>query len=401
MAASKKTSAKSSAAKAPAPKKGAGAKTSPAAANVGSSKAAGAARSTAALVHGANAYGAKDVKPGFAFTEEDDLLFALDRSLLHYVLDGDPADDDARATVRAGEWTQYRDTWPRQLASHVIRMAVVDGYMWLGKLKIDALGEKAFAKDGPITVAEAKELFAEIFGTTHPIQLGGDLLLMIEAQLGPEASFDAAVAALENAGAAEVMQTDTSRASIVRVLGAVLRRVHRDAGTERRARLEALYRRWEIAHFGGKLPTRKEDEIGLMIRELDMVLHGREAVLRSGDRNDGSISRAEALDVGDDPAFVAEIVKKHGKPEKHETPLPRLVFLGGDAVMDAELKNWKAYAADKQPRIVAAYAPIKSAKVAELMLDMSTASKAKKEAAAWLAEHADFARAALGKRFKR
>lgn len=154
------------------------------------------------------------------------------------------------------------------------------------------------------------------------------------------------------------------------MLGAVLRRVHRSGGKERRGRLEKLFDQWAKAWPGGKLATRKPGEMGLQIRELDTVLHGREGVERSAYRSEDGISRAEASDVTDDPSFVAELVRKSPKPQKFEVSLPRLVFLGGEPVMEFERKQWKAYAADKHAQIVEAFAPIKLPAVAELMLEM-------------------------------
>ncbi len=77
-------------------------------------------------------------------------------------------------------------------------------------------------------------------------------------------------------------------------------------------------------------------------------------------------------------------------------PDPRIAFLGGDKALDAECSWCKKYTKPGAHEIfVERFGHIRSENLLPVFLEMTAGSKAKREAAAWFKEHADFARAFL------
>jgi hypothetical protein len=243
--------------------------------------------STAAFKHGASAYGARFVKKGFGFNEQEDLEWALG--------------------------------WP-----HVRRL--VDGHP-----------------------ADAKPL-SFLVG----------------------ASFS----------------KDSRRSDCVSLLGFLFLRLPEPVRTalEQRLRkvLEAV-----VDTIPGGLAEATSEPWHLPYRSIDRVLNGQKGVQRLG----RMLSPRDLL-LAEDPEFIVDWLRKRPGPGDHPA-LARLVFLGGEDVLDIEATWWKKYDEPRdeaQKIFVQDYARIRSEKMLAIFLAMSQTSKARKEAAAWFAAHADHAR---------
>jgi hypothetical protein len=335
--------------------------------------------STAALASGDQAFGARYLKKGFAFTKEMDLAFAL--GYPHYVelCDGHPADE---SPMEAGlEFVDADDhttrVWPREVASRTAR-----AFPLLLNAKLRA---KAFSQGGPVTADEARTIVQGSLDCNR----GDRLLLLLEALVGTEVVCDAAVATMETYGEAQWTGSDFD--VVTYTLGFLLLRLPAEASTKARARFEALH---------AKVTKAGWESDG--IKNLDVALHGVAGAERSAYRPEGeAISSMYVTHVVDDPVWVAKTVLAGGPPDASSMPDPRLAFLGGQPVLEAEAKWWKKYSrAGGHAAFVERFGHIHTEALLPAFLEMTAASKAKKEAAAWFVQHADFARPFLEKQAK-
>jgi hypothetical protein len=262
------------------------------------------------------AHGLASLRKGFGKTPEDDILFAL--GYPHIVI----ATDDPMPTVTAD--TMY-PKWVRGM-THVPRA-------FLGRFK-EALGcgsdgagrAKALAKDPPAwTDARIAKDIKSL------LEHGDDYeLLLLEAMIGSSKLAEATVSVLEGYkvtawnGAGGVL--DTYGGDILKALYFVLLRVPTSQVIELRARLERLFRAGK-KYLGGR-----------PIDALDVLLHGREGVERSGYRDSDDELFADLVHADDDPAWVtktalAQLAKL--KAADHASFDLRLAFLGGKKVLAA------------------------------------------------------------------
>ena len=339
--------------------------------------------STAALMHGADAFGARFVKPGFAFTPEDDLAFALGYPHLTYIADGHPDDENPEqaAPIYVSKHGLMPAAWPREVAHRVAR-----GFgLWYSDEKLAA----AYGTGGPVSEDEARALVRrELCENNSWI-----LILLLEALVGPIPVLETVVEQLEAYSTQE--WTDTGMENRLYLdttllwLGYPLLRLPGDRATALRARLEALHAEWS-AH-----PQPHRDAT---TAALDVVLHCAAGADRSAYRVQGKVSVFSRLHVLDDSAWVARAAQASGGPDSGCNPDPRLVFLGGEPVLDLELSWWKKYTnAGSHALLVERFGKIQSPKLLPWMLEMSATSKAKASAQAWFVKHADFARSFLEK----
>lgn len=330
-----------------------------------------------ALAHGDAAWGARFVKPGFAFTPEDDLAFALGYPHLTYIADGHPDDVDpeASAPIYVSKHGLRPDVWPREVASRVARA--------FGYWSVPERVRTAFLTAGPLTEDDARTILQNKLHTSN----GQILLFLLEALVGPTLVATTAVNQLEIFSHDEWTDSGpkirTHLPMTLLALGYVLLRVPARRGEELAARLEVLHREWSAKPLRHRTPS---------VAALDVVLHGTEGAERSGYRVDGEISTYSTLHVLDDPTWILNAVRACGAPDQTSSPDPRLVFLGGDKVLDLEIARWKKYTKSGSHTIfVEQFGKIKSPRLLPWMLEMSAASTAKTAAQAWFVNHADFA----------
>jgi hypothetical protein len=355
--------------------------------------------STAAFKHGASAYGARCVKKGFGFSEQEDLEWALGWPHVKRLVEGHPDDKDPVAN-----WVKtprYRMDFPREIASCFVRFfkfAPSTGdevNQWMARAK------EHLETRGPITESEAREIVR--------LQLANDknawwldnfpeALMLMEAFVGPGPVAEALVESLEAVSPDVLLkQSNSNRCQCVSFLGILLLRTPDALSVTLQERTRRVFDDAARSLPGGLIVRDAEGEQdSLPYRTLDLMLNGKEGVLRSGtNAAKDQIYPRDLLFVQDDAAFVLERLRKAAKNDPWE-PLARLVFLGGDGVLDLEAEWWPKYVEpDKdtaQKSFVLQYGRIRHEKILPIFLAMSQTSKARKEATAWFTAHADYTR---------
>jgi hypothetical protein len=267
----------------------------------------------------ADAYGLSLVQKGFGKTPEDDVLFAL--GYPHIVV----ATDDPIPAVNADNL--YKKL-PLQ-TTHVPR-AFLARYFEALRCGADTDGiAQALAKEPPpMTDTALAKLLPKILESGEAYDY-----LVLEAMVGSEKLAEVTVSALEKlpskAWDGAGGKLDTYGGDILQALYFVLLRVSKPTRTELRARLEKLYRAG--AQYAGGRP----------VSALDVILHGRKGVERSGYRDADDELFQDLIYADDDPAWVAKValdVLSHLKPGDWAAFDLRMAFLGGPKVMKA-LKN--------------------------------------------------------------
>lgn len=293
----------------------------------------GPVRTTQALIHGAAAYGARFVKPGFAITPQADLAFALGFPHLEYIVDDHP--DDARAEMIAYERRSYRLGWPRSVATRWCRITASKGCRRTpqGATELDSAGKKALKNNAALSPDEAAAALKAIFSETASYDDLRELVRLFEAFFGPELVATAIVDALDRSGNAIWNHQDHDRALVVHHVGFLLLRLPPGIADRLRGRLAAMFERRVKALPGKELGPRR-GERGSLLRALDIVLHGRAGAERSGERSEDIIEPGDLVHVTGDEAFVRAAACLRVSPD------PRLVFLGGDPVLDHLLEGF-------------------------------------------------------------
>ena len=332
--------------------------------------------STAATVHGKDAFGARFVKKGFAFTAEQDLQFALGWPHLYELAEGHEDDaDPAASALRICQEGDVRSVWGIATAHRLARG-------WSREGAADMHGKplppfvKTLARNEPVTPEEAHSLVSGRIRTNSVMNLD-QLLLVCEAIVGPDATVQGALDGLDKTPSEVVWGHGTHmahRPALV-ALGLMLLRLRpadRDAAL---ARWRKLYDRWK-SEAGGEEPPMLDGSLG--------VLEPQEFVSSEG----------PLLHLEDAKGVVAWRNEFKGKPTDDDFADSRFVFLGGEDVYKIERKCWAKYPG-AHAVIVERFGRVKSPLTVELMLELANKSKARKAAAAWFSKHADYARPEL------
>jgi hypothetical protein len=290
-------------------------------------------RSTQALVHGRAAAGARLVQPGFALTPEADLAFALGFPHLEYIVDDHP--DDARAEMIAYERRGYRLGWPRNIAIRWCRITASKGCHRTpqGATELDGAGKKALKNSAPLSAEEILVTLKAMFSDTSSYEDLRDLVRLFEAFAGPDLVAGAIIDALEKSGNAIWNHQDRDRAHVVHHLGFLLLRLPTAAAGKLRGRLATVFDRRVKALPQKELGPRK-GERGSLLRALDVVLNGRAGTERSGERSEDEIEPGDLVHITNDAEFVRDAACRVISAD------PRLVFLGGDPVLDHVLDSF-------------------------------------------------------------
>src|SRR5262245_34136525 len=279
----------------------------------------GPVRTTQALEHGAAAYGARFLKPGFATTPAGDLAFALGFPHLEYIVDDHP--DDARAEMIAYERRSYRLGWPRNVAIRWCRITASKGFKRTpqGATELDPAGKKAIKNGAPLAAEEVMLSLKAMLSDTTSYEDLRELVRLFEAFTGPDLVATSIVDALEKSGNNVWNHQDHDRAQVVHHLGFMLLRLPASITEKLRARLAAIFERRVKALPNKELGPRK-GERGSLLRALDVVLHGRAGSERSGERSEDAIEPGDLLHVTGDEAYVREAACRVVSPDA------RLVF---------------------------------------------------------------------------
>jgi hypothetical protein len=335
------------------------------------------ARTTQALEHGTAASGARFVKPGFATTKAGDLAFALGFPHLEYIIDGHP--DEARAEMIAYERRSYRLGWPRNVAIRWCRITASKGFKRTpqGATELDGAGKKAIKNGAPLSAEEVALTLKSIFSDTSSYEDLRDLVRLFEAFLGPELIATSLVDALEKSSNNVWNHQDHDRALVMHHLGFVLLRLPAGQADKLRARLAAIFDRRVKALPAKELGPRK-GERGSLLRALDLVLHGRAGAERSGERNEDVIEANDLVHVTSDEKFVREVACQLVSPDA------RLVFLGGDPILDHLLEVFPRFRG-LHPLLIDGFAEVASPKAALLLERIAKGKEAPDRARAVLA----------------
>lgn len=334
-------------------------------------------RTTQALAHGSAAYGARFVQPGFALTPEADLAFALGFPHLEYIVDGHP--DDARAEMIAYERRGYRLGWPRNVAIRWCRITASKGCRRTpqGATELDTAGKKALKNGAPLTTDEVAVTLKAMFSDTSSYEDLRELVWLFEAFVGPELVATAIVDALEKSGNHVWNHQDHDRAQVMHHVGFLLLRLPPALADKLRGRLAAIFDRRVKALPTKELGPRK-GERGSLLRALDVVLHGRAGAERSGERTEDVIEPGDLMHVTGDPEFVREIACQQVSPD------PRLVFLGGEPVLDHLLDRFVRLRG-MHHTVLDGFADVASPKVVQLLQRIAAGKEAPDRAKALLA----------------
>jgi hypothetical protein len=334
-------------------------------------------RTTQALAYAATASGARFVRPGFATTKAADLAFALGFPHLEYIVDDHP--DDARAEMIAYERRSYRLGWPRNVAIRWCRITASKGFKRTpqGATELDGAGKKAIKNGAPLSDEEIALSLKAMFSDTSSYEDLQELVRLFEAFAGPELVATSIIDALEKSSNNVWNHQDQDRALVMHHLGFVLLRLPAGQADKLRARLAAVFDRRVKALAAKELGPRK-GERGSLLRALDVVLNGRTGAERSGERNEDVIQPGDLLHVTNDQAFVREAACRLASAD------PRLVFLGGDPVLDHLIEVFPRLRG-LHHALVDGFAEIASPKAVELLQRVAKGKEAPDRAKAVLA----------------
>jgi hypothetical protein len=349
--------------------------------------------STAAFKHGASAYGARFVKKGFGFSEQEDLEWALGWPHVQRLVDGHPDDADPLGWLKL-PFPKGRMDFPRERAARWIRYYLfspktpAESKQWTERAK------KYIETPGSITEQEARSVITQHLRPVEDLYWLFNFpqtILLIEAFVGPQPVAEALVETVEACSPDLLKSSSEVRSDCVSLLGFLLLRVPEPVHTALERRLRKVLDAVVATIPGGLAEVREEEDFYLPYRSLDRVLNGKKAALRSG----AMTVPADLLFAEDDPSFIVGWLRKQDGPDDYRA-LARLVFLAGDAVLDVEAKWWSKYKEpdrdDAQKNFVREYGRIRSEKMLPILLAMSQTSKARKEVAVWFSAHADYAR---------
>jgi hypothetical protein len=337
----------------------------------------GPARTTQALQHGAAAYGARFLKPGFTTTKAGDLAFALGFPHLEYIVDDHP--DDARAEMIAYERRSYRLGWPRNVAIRWCRITASKGFKRTpqGATELDPAGKKAIKNGAPLSAEEVMLSLKAIFSDTTSYEDLRELVRLFEAFVGPELVATSIVDALEKSGNNVWNHQDHDRALVMHHLGFVLLRLPAAITDKLRARLAAIFER-RVKTLASKELGPRRGERGSLLRALDVVLNGRTGSERSGERNEDAIAPGDLVHVTGDDAYVREAACRVVSPDA------RLVFLGGEPVLDHLLDMFSRLRGTHHV-LIDGFAEVASPRAVELLQRVAKGKEAPDRARAVLA----------------
>jgi hypothetical protein len=351
--------------------------------------------STAAFKHGASAYGARFVKKGFGFDDQEDLEWALGWPHVRRLVDGHPDDADPLGYRGAG-FPVYDIDFPREQAARRVRFYLFCPSTREESKKKSELAQPFQEKAGPVTEEEARSVITQHLkpganlAWTHYLP---QIILLIEAFVGPQLVAEALVETVE-ACPPDVLTSNTKeRFDCMSLLGFLLLRLPEPVRGVLETRLRKVLDAVVATIPGGLgLFDPAKEPWYAPFRVIDRVINGQEAVLRLG-RN---VYPTDLL-FAEDPAFIVESLRGRPGPGDYNPALARLAFLGGEAVLDIEATWWSKYPEPRekdvgQRNFIRDYGRIRSEKMLAIFLAMSRTSRARKEAAAWFAAHAEYAR---------
>jgi len=332
-----------------------------------------------------SAWGLRDLRPGFAWDDQHDRLFALGFPHLRWLESGLREDDDPEASaleILGRYGATWRLAWPVETARRCVRM--MGGPFLSRGGRPSKRGREVLARSGPVEPEEAgaalRFLVTRGGAMRQPAKIVEQVFLL-EALVGPEPVARAMVGLLEELPAAAWCKAAGRRATpndvaeAIQALGFVLLRAPAAATDELLGRLGELHQ-----------ARAAETPRAMPVARLDAALHGAEGLersvarLASGERN----PRLYALGRGD-PGVVRDAAGYTGPLDRSMLDA-RLVFLGGEAVLDRFAERWPTLRdGERQRFFLETVGQVRSERVVAIVEAMAERSRAKRAAKAWLA----------------
>jgi hypothetical protein len=318
-----------------------------------------------ALKHGDKAFGHRFLKPGFSFSEQTDLAFALGFPSLTFVVDGHPDDGDPLANLYA--WRVYGHAClPATIALYLVRDQASGHPVVRGAANAPWLA----TRQEPLTPAELSRLVASCIDEMFSVHA----LYRLEALTNTDEVLAMLMSEFERLVAENDLEKldDSGVISVVdSALPSMPLRTTEPARSAHQEMLAGLYRNL--------------DDVPDMQAAIDVALD------RGTDNEDPRFRVHGAPDVETYVAWLAE-----REIDESSYPNAREAFLGGDAGIEILRTRWREYKAVAREDLVSQHAWIRSEQVVLLFLDLLRgAPKLKPEVTAWFLEHVDYARPIL------
>ncbi|MEZ4231410.1 MAG: hypothetical protein R3B89_19695 [Polyangiaceae bacterium] len=353
----------------------------------------------AALQHADVAFGRRYLKPGFGFNEAQDVAWAL--GWPHFTV----IDDVTKPKLP--EWQgklfmlpDFALSVPRAEATFAVRLLSLprvrrDYKEWVEKVR------PQLERTDPVSADEALEILEINLNPDCGFYLQQHFrrtLFAMEGLVGPSAMAEGVTRAFERLSLEQLTTRNVEFARFFSTLGFFLLRVPETEHASLTERLEAVFQRVASTFSGDVPPLDQVENHSQLWRVLDVILHGKLGAKRSGDgAARGKVTRASSLFCHDQEFVVACAKQWEGDPQG-SPPFSRLVFLGGEEILECE-REWVERYVDPDRKtlgqvLVAHYANIRLPGIVPFMLRLVD-STAKKSALAWFATHADFAKPLL------
>jgi hypothetical protein len=318
---------------------------------------------TRALSHGADAHGTRYLRPGFSWTEQADLRFALGWPHLRFIgPDSAAAQREAAEVIDRGEWFGYPSAMSADGAARYLRAWGGMNPAFGRVVNRDPAVTDALRRPGPLSIDEAQDLLRRAITrrTNGHAPQSEHAVLLLEALFGPETVVLATVEILEGLSPEVAAGKSADRHTVLDTAGLAFLRVHRNSHA-------ALAARWTAV--AQRLPD------GALRQQIEVVFGGA-AAAKHLYRNDVR----GYLHAHDDGSAIL-------KPASLGDPVidTRLVFLAGDPLLEIWARRWTSIRdADGQADLVDRLAELRSPVATRILSTLAIGSKVREAASAAL-----------------
>lgn len=322
--------------------------------------------------HGVRAAGARYLREGFAWTAEQDIAFALGFPFLRYLVDGHPddAETDVAARVQRAVWGRYPVFVPARVGVARARSLPFVVLNPDASIRNAEVVQELVLRSDELSVDEARSIVERALANRSLVPAAvPEWLAILEALVGPASLAEILMTALEGLPDA-AWTTMPKLRPFGSWLGFSLLRLPVGESEALRARMEAVLSR---------VPAGAT--VGVSAHQ------GIEVALQRGIR-----TAADAVYLSDGPPErVRELVLAEGIQPRF-APQARSLFLAGTELISLYAENVTKLNADKQPDLLDELGPVRAEEVLRFLLQLTAASKVRKEALAWFVEHAEHVR---------
>ncbi len=344
----------------------------------------------------AGSVAAREVKQGWSFSDEMDLLWSAGWPCI--VLPDDsqrpPTSDPAQAEAlfRGGLWD-----WTPGLSRAALwgyHRVLRDGRL-AAQGRLDDESRALFSNGAPFT---DDETHAFIRHRVHPTRANGATGLLVPWAIASitsaELVTDAMLSAAEQWTDEELNGWGVASCAMFHHLGYVLRWLPIAEQERAIARLTALRDRARKCYPFPPQEVGAVRALGWHVATFDLLLDGDRGAKNRGVHFEGR-AQAPGFDFVTTHSMVADAVQGF-VTGRYAGLHPRALWLGGEPVLRWYCTHWKKFTRDgEHARFVRCLGELRSPLVTECMLAMAAESKAKKLARQWFDRRRDFARETL------